>query len=120
MTPFNKGHHINFVRLGEAGAARAKKDGILEQARAWEMRADLDRRLSFPLMLSLLSVQTSLYWQRKRKSWEERCEEVYQRKMEKYAILANEVQDRGWSVWVYPVEVRIPVLAFEIVGILGM
>lgn len=115
MTPFNKGHHINFVRLGEAGAARAKKDGILEQARAWEMRADLDRRLSFPLMLSLLSVQTSLYWQRKRKSWEERCEEVYQRKMEKYAIMANEV--RGKGVCVYPVEVgcrcvRIPVLAF--------
>ncbi|CAC5386776.1 unnamed protein product [Mytilus coruscus] len=37
--------------------------------------------------------------------WEERCEEAYQRKKEKYTELMTTCRERGWKAWLFPVEV---------------
>lgn len=37
--------------------------------------------------------------------WEEDCEEAHQRKALKYESLVQDCKDKGWQVWLFPVEI---------------
>jgi len=113
-----KGHptkvnSINFVRPGEKGKAAPHQGGILDGAQLWEMRVDLDRRLSYPDIIQTSLRPDIVLWSVQSKRmvmveltvpWEKCCEEAYQRKKMKYASIAEEVRALGWSAWVFPVE----------------
>ncbi|XP_033747101.1 uncharacterized protein LOC117332324 [Pecten maximus] len=106
--------YINFVRSGEAGSkVTAHQRGILDGAQNWEMRVDLGQRLAFPEVVQTNLRPDILLWSQQGKKmimielivpWEERCQEAYERKREKYANLADDVRAKGWCVWVMPVE----------------
>ena len=37
--------------------------------------------------------------------WEDRIEEAYERKKAKYSDLQEQCREKGWKVWLYPVEI---------------
>ncbi|CAC5364749.1 unnamed protein product [Mytilus coruscus] len=106
---------IRFVREGDTGhATKSHQHFILDKGSEWNMRADIGKKLVF-----LECVQTTLrsdivVWSQSSKMivaieltvpWEERCEEAYQRKKEKYTELMTTCRERGWKAWLFPVEV---------------
>ncbi|XP_069125380.1 uncharacterized protein [Argopecten irradians] len=108
---------INFVRGGERGhtSSTVHQGGIIDGAQNWEMRVDLDRRLLFPDIIQTNLRPDILLWSTQGKKmvmveltvpWEERCEEAFERKKGKYVELAGDIRALGWSVWVFPVEIR--------------
>lgn len=77
------------------------------------MSVDLGRRLQF-----LEVVQTTLpdivLWSTKDQKiilikltvpWEEGCKEAHERNSSKYQSLAQDFRDKGWQVWLFPVEI---------------
>ena len=75
---------------------------------------DLDRKLVFPNIVEtnlrpdavLVSQQSkTLVAIKLTVQWEENCEEAHERKRLKYAHLMADCKDKGWSVWLFPVEV---------------
>jgi len=103
---------INFVKQGQK-ANGIQKTGLLQEARHWEIKVDLQHKLVFPDV-----VQTSLrpdivIWSTIPKMmilveltvpWEERMDEANERKRSKYQELADLCREKGFSTWVFPVE----------------
>ena len=86
---------------------------MLDRGHDWELRVDLDRKLFFPNIVesnlrpgadvsrqskTLVAIELTV-------SCEENCEEAHGRKSRKYAELMADCKDKGWSVWLFPVEV---------------
>ena len=110
-----KQKQIQFVREGtKTSVKKAGKPSLLERGRNWELRVDLHRKLLFPNIVettlrpdavlfssqsdTLIAIELTV-------QWEENCEEAHERKSLKYADLMTECRDRGWSVWLFPVDV---------------
>ncbi|XP_033725208.1 uncharacterized protein LOC117315172 [Pecten maximus] len=104
-----------FVKQGETVEGRkAARTSLLDRGQDWELQVDLDGKLVFPCI-----VDTTLRLDMFLKSttsktlivveltvpWEENCEEANERKSLKYADLMADCRDKGWSVWLFPVEV---------------
>jgi hypothetical protein len=104
---------ISFVREGEMAQKTCKLTGILPQASDWELQVDLDRRLVFPVVQTNLRPDIVLWSARGKKlvmieltvPWEERCEVAHETKKLKYTELQGLCQDKGWTTWLYPLEV---------------
>ncbi|XP_066299893.1 uncharacterized protein [Branchiostoma lanceolatum] len=112
-----RGPVITFVREGEksrpATAARAG-NSILQKAKSWDLRVDLGRRLHFPSVVHTRLRPDAVLWSEEGKKivlieltvpWEERCEEAYERKKNKYQDLLQECRDKGWQAWLFPIEI---------------
>ncbi|KAI8516257.1 hypothetical protein Bbelb_048380 [Branchiostoma belcheri] len=111
------GSTIAFVREGERRTitGRSREVGnILEKANTWELRVDLGRKLQFPKVVQTNLRPDAVLWAEAEKKivlieltvpWEERCEEAYERKKNKYQELIDECRSKGWQAWLFPVEV---------------
>uniref|UniRef100_A0A3P9H1W7 Reverse transcriptase domain-containing protein n=1 Tax=Oryzias latipes TaxID=8090 RepID=A0A3P9H1W7_ORYLA len=108
---------IPFLREGQAtfNTTSAADIGQLGRARDWKMLVDLDRKLCFPREVASTNLRPDLVlWSSTLKlvyiveltvPWESAIEEAYERKMLRYAELAADAKEQGWSVKVRPVEV---------------
>ncbi|VDI43607.1 switch-associated protein 70 [Mytilus galloprovincialis] len=106
---------IRFVREGDTGhATKSQQHFILDKGSDWNMRADIGKKLVFPECVQTTLRPDIVVWSQPSKMivaieltvpWEERCEEAYQRKKEKYTELMTTCRERGWKAWLFPVEV---------------
>lgn len=106
---------IQFVKAGEGKpSSPSRTSSILNQAASWEMRADLRKKLVFPDVVHTNLRPDIVMWSENSKKiivieltvpWEEACEEAYERKSAKYAELVETCRQRGWSSWLFPVEI---------------
>ena len=78
------------------------------------MKVDLERKLQFPEIIHTNLRPDIVIWSQKNKKiiaieltvpWEERCDEAHMRKADKYAELMEECRQKGWSAWLFPVEI---------------
>ncbi|MGH0153763.1 UNVERIFIED_CONTAM: hypothetical protein FKN15_025193 [Acipenser sinensis] len=79
------------------------------------MLADVGQRLIFPPVIATTNLRPDIVlWSGSARlvhlvkltvPWEDAVDEAYERKKLWYAQLAAEAEQRGWRVWVYPVEV---------------
>ncbi|XP_078664128.1 uncharacterized protein LOC144907199 [Branchiostoma floridae x Branchiostoma belcheri] len=111
------GSTIAFVREGERRTITGKSrevGNILEKAKTWELRVDLGRKLQSPKVVQTKLRPDAVLWAEAEKKlvlveltvpWEERCEEAYERKKNKYQELIDECRSKGWQAWLFPVEV---------------
>ena len=90
------------------------KSGILDQAKDWQLKVDLDRKLRFPEVVPTNLRPDMVLWSTAMKKiviieltvpWEERCGEANERKRAKYDELMAECRGKGWQTWSFPVEV---------------
>jgi hypothetical protein len=89
--------------------------GILSIAKDWQMEVDLKKKLKFPEEITVSKLRPDIVlWSSASKQvvlleltvlWEERIEESYERKLEKYKPLVDTCKERGWRSWCFPVEV---------------
>ena len=107
---------IPFVKEGQEAkvTSSSSRIGVLATAQSWEMKVDLERKLQFPDVVQTTLRPDIVVWSSHGKkivvieltvSWEERCDEAYERKAAKYAELMEECRRKGWSTWLFPVEV---------------
>ena len=91
---------IQFVRQGEGTADKRapKQKAVLDTGHDWELRVDLDAVLVSQQSKTLVAIELTV-------PREENCEEARERKSLKYADLVADCKDKGWSVWLFPVEV---------------
>ena len=130
-----KQRQIQFVRKGEATADKRapRQKAVLDRGQDWELRVDLDRKLVFPnIVETSLRPDAVLVFQQSNTfvaiqlivPWEDNCEEAHERRNLKYADLMADCKDKGWSVWLLPVEVgcrRFPAQsAWRLLTRLGM
>ena len=105
-----------FVREGEGRLTTARTDlGQLDRARDWKLLADLGKKLCFPAEIASTNLRPDLVlWSPSLKlvfiieltvPWESAVEEAYERKKLRYADLAADAQQQGWTTKVRPVEV---------------
>jgi len=114
-TPKAKASFINFVRAGEKGKPGENSTGVLRGGGQWEMLADLDKKLVFPQDIAVTNLRPDIVlWSSTSKQvvmveltvpWEERVEDSYHLKRDKYTELQAECVQRGWEAQVLPVEV---------------
>ena len=78
------------------------------------MRVDLKKKLVFPDVVQTNLRPDIVMWAPSSKKiilieltvpWEDSCEEAFERKSSKYAELVEECKRRGWSAWLFPVEI---------------
>ena len=78
------------------------------------MRVDLNNRLVFPDIVQMTLRLELVLFARSRKiiimveltvPWETRIESAHELKRSKYTDLLNDCRDKGWSAWLFPVEV---------------
>ena len=89
--------------------------GLLGTAGDWQLQADLRGRMQFPQEIAATNQRPDIViWSPSSRPailveltvpWEERIEEAYERKRNKYQDLVADCQQRGWRVWCLPVEV---------------
>ncbi|XP_061748367.1 uncharacterized protein LOC133546664 [Nerophis ophidion] len=115
--PIAKQHSVMFVRPGEGKGDTSRRGprSVLSLARDWSMRADIGKQLQFPREITTTSLRPDIVlWSAVTKSamlveltipWEEGIQAAYERKAAKYADLAAECREAGWSTPIYPVEV---------------
>ncbi|VDI22183.1 Hypothetical predicted protein [Mytilus galloprovincialis] len=106
---------IRFVREGDMGhATKSQQHFILDKGSEWNMRADIGKKLVFQECVQTTLRLDIVVWSQPSKMivaigltvpWEERCEEAYQQKKEKYTELMTTCRERGWKAWLFPVEV---------------
>ena len=105
---------INFVKEGQKVPATKQTRGILHTSETWEMRIDLGRKLVFPEVVQTTLRPDIVIWSERSKKlvaveltvpWEERCDEAFERKSNKYSQLMADCRQAGWSAWLFPVEV---------------
>jgi len=111
---------VEFVKEGGKGKRRGKSAideglGILASAGDWDLRVDLDRKLTFPEEITttnqrpdivILSAKTrQVVIMELTVPWEDRMEEAFERKAEKYNELKQSCIEKGWKTWYYPIEV---------------
>ncbi|XDV11573.1 hypothetical protein PO909_000474, partial [Leuciscus waleckii] len=106
-----------FMREGEKQRTKPSfpNSGPLNAARDWEMRVDLNQRLTFPPEIAATNLRPDLVlWSKSCRRvfivemtvpWEDAIDEAFERKRLRYANLAAEAEGRGWNVKVWPVEV---------------
>jgi hypothetical protein len=87
---------------------------ILDESDQWEMSVDLKQKLVFPNIIQTTLRPDIVLWSNKDKClimveltvpWESRCEEAFERKKAKYTYLQEQCREKGWRVWLYPVEI---------------
>ncbi|XP_021349432.1 uncharacterized protein LOC110466448 [Mizuhopecten yessoensis] len=106
---------IKFVKPGEKATVKPRStSSIFERASTWEMKVDLDRKLVFPGIVETTLRPDMVIWTEQSRHliaieltvpWEEGCEEAHERKKAKYDELMEKCRSRGWTVWLFPVEV---------------
>lgn len=107
---------ISFIKEGARPvAARSEAKSSLQQATgSWELTVDVGRKLQFPEVVHTALRPDILLWSNKdfqiilielTVPWEEGCEEALKRKALKYTPLIQECKNKGWQVWLFPVEV---------------
>ena len=107
---------IQFVRQGEATADKRalRQKAVLDTGHDWKLRIYLDRKLIFPnIVETSLKPDTVLVSQQSKTlvvieltfPWEENCEETHERNSLKYTDLIADCKDKGWNVWLFPLEV---------------
>ncbi|XP_021358056.1 uncharacterized protein LOC110453438 [Mizuhopecten yessoensis] len=78
------------------------------------MNVDLDRKLVFPGIVETTLRPDMVIWTEQSRHliaieltvpWEEGGEEAHERKKAKYDELMEKYRSRGWTVWLFPVEV---------------
>ena len=106
---------INYVKEGQTDKkTKTTATSILDESDCWEMKVDLGRQLVLPNIIhnaqrpdivisspndrTLVMVELTV-------PWETRCEEAYERKMAKYTELQEQCRIRGWSSWLFPVDI---------------
>ena len=114
--PSNDRSTIEFVKAGVKAKPKKKLTlNALSSAADWEVRADLGKRLKFPVHI----VQTALrpdiviFSNKRRKiimleltvPWEENAEETHERKKLKYDELVELCKNNGWKAKCTPIEV---------------
>ena len=106
---------ITFLKEGQRQQPKTKgvSKGIL-QGSLWEMSVDLDGKLVFPDVVETNLRPDIVIWSKAAKKiilveltvpWEERIQEAYERKRAKYDDLMESCRSKGWSTWLFPVEV---------------
>jgi len=123
---------INFVKPGQK-AKGIQKTGLLQEARHWEMKVDLRQKLVFPDVVKTSLHPDIVIWSTIPKMmilveltvpWKERTDEANERKRSKHQELADLCREKGFSTWVFPVEVGcrgFPVQSvWKALGALGM
>ncbi|MGH0129397.1 UNVERIFIED_CONTAM: hypothetical protein FKN15_024126 [Acipenser sinensis] len=122
LPPVQSKHYTQkttFFRPGEqpprTGVKNNPRPRQLEAARDWKMMADVGQPLIFPPEIATTNLRPDIVlWSGSAclvhlveltVPWEDAVDEAYERKKLRYAQLATEAEQRGWRVWVYPVEV---------------
>ncbi|KAK0134731.1 Retrovirus-related Pol polyprotein from type-2 retrotransposable element R2DM [Merluccius polli] len=109
-------HNINFIRAGEKPRTTPRATtGLLNTAQDWQLLVDLGSQLKFPQHIAkttlrpdivLVSEATkSIIMLELTVPWEERMEEAFERKREKYDSLESNCHSQGWKARCLPVEV---------------
>ena len=90
---------IHCVKEGQSTKpVSSQRTGMLSTSQSWEMRVDLEKKLHFPEVVHTNLRPDVVVWSKHSKKiiaieltvpWEERCEEAYERKTEKYAELMD-------------------------------
>ena len=104
------------MREGEATTDRiaARQKSLLDRGHDWEIRVYLDRKLVLTSIMETNLRPVTVLVSKQSKTLvtleltvplEENCEEAYERKSLKYADLMEDCRAKGWSVWLFPVEV---------------
>ncbi|XP_069118928.1 uncharacterized protein [Argopecten irradians] len=107
---------INFVKAGEQSVkGSVEGSGVLGTAEDWQLRADLNGRMTFPPEIAVTNQRPDIViWSSSSKQavlveltvpWEDRINDAYERKQAKYQDLVSDCQQRGWRMWCLPVEV---------------
>lgn len=108
---------ISFVRPGETQQLTqvSQPRSLLTPGKAWEMRVDLDRQLSFPSEIVQSSLRPDIVmWSGAVKRvliieltvpWEEGIPTAHEFKRLKYTELAAACREAGWAASIHPVEV---------------
>ena len=89
-------------------------NSILDESDKWEMSVDLKQKLAFPNIIQTSLRRDIVIWSDKDKClvmveltvpWESRCEEACERNKAKYSNLQEQCKQKGWRVWLFPVEI---------------
>ena len=106
---------INFVKEGQTGRkTKVPTTSIIDESDCWEMKVDLGKQLVFPNIIHTAQRPDIVLWSPNDKKlviveltvrWDTRCEEPLERKMGKYTELQEQCRSRGWSTWLFPVEI---------------
>ena len=131
---------IAFVKAGERNHHSDKNQemtsGILAKARDWKLQVDLGKQLVFPQEITITRQRPDILITSKTSKaliileltvpWEERMDEVYERKTAKYQELVNNCKENGWKTWCFPIEIgcrgfvgRSAHRAFSALGVKG-
>ncbi|KAI7789396.1 putative tyrosine-protein kinase transmembrane receptor ROR2 [Triplophysa rosa] len=106
-----------FSREGQKPWAKplTPDSGLLSIARDWEMQVVFNQGFTFPLEIAATNLRSDMVlWSSSSRTvliveltvpWEEAINEAFERKNLRYAKLAVEAEDRGWTAKVFPVEV---------------
>ncbi len=103
---------INFVQAEQKKqGGKAPAPGLLKSGGQW----DIGRKLVFPQKIATTALRPDIVlWSERSRQvvmveltvpWEERVEEAYHMKRNKYEELRLECVSKGWKCWVFPVEV---------------
>lgn len=113
--PRQKPQMIQFVKEGQKAPKKLQPtSSVLDESDQWEMSVDLKQKLVFPNIIQTTLRPDIVLWSTKDKClimveltvpWESRCEEAFERKKAKYTYLQEQCREKGWRVWLYPVEI---------------
>ena len=107
---------INFIRAGEKPSITSSTtSGLLSTAQDWQLSVDLGSQLKFPQHVAKTTLRPDIVLVSEATKnvvmleltvpWEERMEEAFERKREKYDCLVSDCHRRGWKARCLPVEV---------------
>ncbi len=114
--PIWRTNSIQFRRSGETQArTKTTRASVLGSGNDWTVLSDLHTQLVVPEEVAQTALRPDIVmWSRKTKNvilceltcpWEENAEWAHERKLAKYESLKNEIQDNGFVVRVFAVEV---------------
>ena len=95
---------------------RCVGSSILGGTTGWNMEVDFEKRLVFPALVQTTIRPDIILWSKTGKKlivielpvpWVTTCEEAYQRKKAKYSELLDLCKEKGWRIWLFPVEVGV-------------
>ena len=107
---------INFIRAGEKPRKTPRAtSGLLNTAQDWQLSVDVGSQLKFPQHVVKTTLRPDIVLVSEATKnvvmleltvpWEERMEEAFERKREKYDSLVSDCHRRGWKARCLPVEV---------------
>ena len=106
---------IDFVRGGKGASSKKHELGILATANDWEMQADLVQKSTFPREIIITNLRPDIVlWSRSTRQvilveltipWETRLEEAHEIKLAKYLQLIEDIQQKKWKAWNFPIEI---------------